>query len=139
MKVVIGGKGSGKTTVLIELSTRTGYYIVCRRAMIDTIMNMAREIDVQIPVPLSYSEFVDRQYYPLGVKGLLIDDADALLEYISTVPVQAISVTSDVSQHLLDADMAIEKALSAIFTNPITGDRTAYAVLMAYKEKYLDR
>ncbi len=138
MKVVIGGKGSGKTTALIEDSARTGYYIVCRRTMIDTVMNMARELDVQIPVPLSYGEFVDRRYYSLGIKGLLIDDADALLEYISTVPVQAISVTSDVGKHLLDAEMAVEKALSAIFTNPITGDRTAYAVLQAYKEKWHD-
>jgi hypothetical protein len=93
MKKIVGDRGSGKTTHLIKESAETFYYIVCLDATeVDMIIRMARRLKLDIPHPLTYEEFLERRYSPYGVKGLLIDNVDRLVRYISMVTVYTITL-----------------------------------------------
>ena len=55
--IIIGGRGSGRTTELIRMSAENNIYIVCldrRRAL--NIAAMAREMGLIIPFPITVEE-----------------------------------------------------------------------------------
>jgi hypothetical protein len=94
MEKIILEKGKGKTTELIKRSSESGHYIVC--FSIDEASRIsaeARSMGLDIPLPISYGEFIYRKYSSRNIKGFLIDNADLLIEFISQVPVTAITMT----------------------------------------------
>ncbi len=96
MKLITGGPASGKTTTLIRESAETFAYIVTRsQRTAQDIFNYAGEMGLQIPFPLTYEEFLNTDYYAPGVKGILIDDVDALVQHISRVGVYTITLTTE--------------------------------------------
>ena len=93
MKKIIKARGDGKTTDLIQLSHETGAYIVCRsQETCSMISAMAREQKLDIPFPITYQEFLEGRY-GMRISGFLIDDADELLQRLSRVPIDAITMT----------------------------------------------
>ena len=81
------------------MSHETGGYIVCSNVCRARIVHMyARELGFDIPFPLTFSEFLLGKYYAKGIKGLLFDDIDDILENISKVPVNAITMTIEVDE-----------------------------------------
>lgn len=106
MKVIAKPRHSNKTSELIKLSAQTGYYIVCRNQQTTRlIVKAAKELKLYIPFPLTYTEWLEGRYSAYGVKGVLIDDVDALCTYISNVPVIALTVTVDDTQHATRQDL----------------------------------
>ena len=98
MRVIYKKRASGKTTELIKLSVdaKDSYYIVCRsHKEARRICEQAKEMGLHIPFPLTYAEFLGKKYYTRGIKGFLIDDVDALLSYMSSVPIYAIIITNE--------------------------------------------
>lgn len=96
MKVILGKQGSGKTTELIKMAAEGRYYIVCRNYNhARHIQQMALEMGVVILFPISYDEFLNRQYNGVHIDGFLIDDADALLQRLSPVRITAITLTNE--------------------------------------------
>ena len=96
MKVITGGRGEGKTTKIIELCAKNFGYIVCadhRRSRY--ISDLATTMGLDIPFPITFHDFVENRYYDLGINEFLIDDAHELIQYLSNVPVSAISVCTD--------------------------------------------
>lgn len=95
MKKIIDKIRSGKTTQLIKMSAETGAYIVCL-SMEDAarIQRQSQQMNLKIPFPITFDEFVSRKYYGAGVKGFLIDNADMLLQSMSNVPVLAITMST---------------------------------------------
>ncbi len=88
MKLITGGPRSGKTTGLIRMAAERFSYIVCRsHEEASRIAKQARKMGLDIPFPMSYAEFLQGRYYPPGVRGVLIDDLKALVEYQSEVPI----------------------------------------------------
>lgn len=94
-KAIILQRGKGKTTELINLSAKTGEYIVCHSHSVKHIADAAKSMGLQIPYPLSYHEFIEGRYYGKGVKGVLIDEIGSLLREISRVPVSAITLSPE--------------------------------------------
>lgn len=93
MKKIILDRGKGKTTELIKMSAETGDYIVV--GSLDEcsfVSDMARKLGYNIPFPISYQEFVNKQYHAKGIKGFLIDNVERLVQYMSNVPVNAITL-----------------------------------------------
>lgn len=92
-------RGYGKTYQLIKKSAEAyekgnnlviaGHNIMeCTR-----ILNMAEEMGVKIPTPLTFREIINKSY--LGkqkVDALMIDNLDMFIEYI-TLPVPLLAVT----------------------------------------------
>lgn len=95
MKLIISGRGAGKTTELVRRSAETGYYIVTvnRQAAL-SVTYIARDLGLKIPFPLTAQEFIQGKY-DSGVRGVLIDDADDLLRSFSRVPVFAATMSAD--------------------------------------------
>jgi len=40
-------------------------------------------MELNIPLPITYEEFVRKRYNPGGIRALMIDNVDRLLEYIA--------------------------------------------------------
>lgn len=84
MEPIIGKRGSGKTTKLIIESAETGEYIVVANGReAQEVSRMAKEMNFKIPFPLTYRELICKNYYRGGVKGLLLDNVERFLEYVS--------------------------------------------------------
>jgi len=95
MKTYIIPRSKGKTIKLIKESARTNNYIVCHS--IDEacrIQALAIEMKLQIPLPITYYEFLEKRYYAKGINGFLIDNADMFLQSISNVPINSITVSN---------------------------------------------
>jgi len=94
MKIIIKPRGMGKTTELIKQSSKEWKYIVCHSHKEATrIQEQARRINVEIPLPITYQEFLEKQYYGKGIKGFIIDNADMLLQSLSPVKIDIITLT----------------------------------------------
>ena len=48
-----------------------------------------------IPFPLTFEQFLSGHYYRQGIEKVYVDNVDMLVNYISTVPVAAITLTSE--------------------------------------------
>ena len=99
MNIILGGRGTGKTVKLIELSIHLNAYILVsdhRRAV--NIKTMARELGYpQLLFPITYREFLHHRNTGF-VKKLLIDDADDVISHMASVQgwtLEAMTITKD--------------------------------------------
>lgn len=94
MEKIIMKRGYGKTTQLIKKSAETRNYIVCRDFKeACRIHQDAIKMGLNIPLPITYTEFIEKKYCGKNINGFLIDNVDILLEYISNVPVNSITLS----------------------------------------------
>lgn len=94
MLSIVGGRQQGKTSALIKLAHEHGGYIVVRsKTMAAEVANRAREVKMPIAFPLTYEEFLNKRYFGKGISKFWIDDADALLQSLTEVPIEGITIT----------------------------------------------
>ena len=85
MRLVIKGRGQGKTTELIHTSEMTGYPIITHNQYEKSrIVELAREINCIIPEPFTITELRCPEWrrgrnYP---KEVLVDDVERILEEV---------------------------------------------------------
>lgn len=92
MLAIIGGRQTGKTTCLIEMSNETGYPILtATRVMADNIELMARKMNVQIPPVLSLSSLPQSGLLTYG-ECVLVDELGLVVEYLIGVEVVSASI-----------------------------------------------
>ena len=89
MEIVFRARQSGKTTELIRRSAETGSYVTAKY-----VTQMAANLGVVIPFPLTFEEFVSKQYLARGIRSVCVDDVDELIRYISGVPIEAVALSS---------------------------------------------
>jgi hypothetical protein len=93
-EMIVRGRMAGKTTELIRRAAETGGYIVCtdkRRA--SQVFRQAKDMGITIPFPLTANEWSSANYHSRGVRGLLFDDLDRIMQMLSSVPVLAATWT----------------------------------------------
>jgi len=94
MEIIVTKRYQGKTTKLINMSAESGAYIVCmNQKEASRIASIAQEQKKNIPFPITYSEFKNNEYYPKGIKGFLIDNADYFLQSMTSVPILAMTAS----------------------------------------------
>lgn len=95
MKVICRAQRTGKTEELIrECAAERDAYMVCiNHEEAHRVFMQAQGMGLKIPFPLNAHEFLNGQYYGHGIKIFFIDNADLLLEGVTNVPIEAISVT----------------------------------------------
>lgn len=95
MEIIIRGKQGGKTTDVIKFAAENGLYIVAKdKEECVRISDIAKnELKLNINFPISFNEFVNRNYYGKRIKGFVVDDADLLIQYLSNVKINCISIT----------------------------------------------
>ncbi len=95
MKTYIIPRGKGKTIKLIKKSSETGDCIVCcsiEEASKIHLKSLDMRLNIQFPI--TYNEFIKKHYYGSRISGFLIDNADMLLQSLSNVPINIITVNS---------------------------------------------
>ena len=84
MRIMQMPRGAGKTYSLVTIAAERQAHIVCKdRREAHRISEMAQDRELDIPFPITFSEFANKQYYGAGIKEMLIDDVDALINYFS--------------------------------------------------------
>lgn len=98
-EIIIRARQGGKTTEVIRRSAETGAYIVCTdRRRAQQIARQAAGLGLSIPFPLTAGEWHSASYYQRGVRGLLFDDLDRIIQGMSSVPVLAATWTAGGSE-----------------------------------------
>jgi len=95
MKIIYGGRQSGKTTRLIKVSAENGGYIVCRsKEECNRIFNQATKMGLNIRFPVTYHEVITGDYYGRGILEFYIDDVDLFIRTVCRgVRVEAVTFT----------------------------------------------
>ena len=87
-------RASGKTHKLIELSSERHAYIVCKdRKEAERIFQDSLDRKLKIPFPITYAEFINKQYYGKGIREFVIDDVDMFLEQFAGVSISYATYT----------------------------------------------
>lgn len=95
-KIIYQGRNTGKTTELIKLSATHQFYIVCHSIQeANGILEQARGMGLNIPAPITYDDFINKNYYGKGIRGFLIDNAEYLLQQMTRVPIMAITINKE--------------------------------------------
>ena len=97
MKIIHRARQMGKTTEIIKIAADTFSYIVClNHREADRIAKLAKEMKLDIPLPISFDEFKRNNYYFPGIKGFVFDNTDLFLQNLAyPVPVWAASFTDE--------------------------------------------
>lgn len=96
MNIIHKGKGEGKTTELIKLSaTHQAYIVCCSIQEANRILKQARDMGLNIPMPITYDDFIEKKYYGKYIKGFLIDNAEHLLQQMTKVPITDITINKE--------------------------------------------
>lgn len=91
MRKIIRGKGLGKTKALIAMSHETGKRIlVVNEERKRNVIRMAEDVD--IPTPVTLREFKETPPWFNPVGGILVDDADDVLEALLECKIDAITM-----------------------------------------------
>lgn len=94
MKVIARPRQGGKTTELVRLAAEEFLYVVCPdQRQVRYVAQMARDMGLDIPLPMTWGEFLRGDYHSKGVKGFVIDNLDLCIQEMTHVPVRAVSLT----------------------------------------------
>lgn len=96
MEKIIMPRNSGKTTLLIKKASETNSYIVCStQSECIRLQDEALYMGLRIPLPITYSEFLNGEYDKSGIKSIMIDNVELFLQSITNVRIKAISLSSE--------------------------------------------
>lgn len=98
MKIIYRKRQTGRTSELIEECAKYKYAIIVaptlKRAQF--IFNQALKMGKQIPMPISFREFVERRYCGRLINAFLFDDLDdSLTQMAAGVPVTTVVFQKD--------------------------------------------
>lgn len=83
MKIIQGGRGSGKTYTLVQLSHLSGYPIMTRnRRSKKYIQTIAGQLGITIPEPIVFRSKQDTRSKLLPTDKVFVDDLDGWLSDI---------------------------------------------------------
>jgi hypothetical protein len=97
MDMVIRPRWGGKTAQMLQYAARHFAHIVVPTwADADRLAGEARLLQLNIPHPITFRDFVEARYHGLVVKAFVIDDLDRCLQSVTMMPVVAVSATGPV-------------------------------------------
>ena len=115
MEKIIMQKGYGKTTQLIKKSAESGDYIVCHSFdEADRIKFSAKQMGLGIPLPITYAEFIEKRYHGRNISGFLIDNLEMFLQFLSNVPVNAVTMCPNAETKTVEQPASDEKTFEVV-------------------------
>jgi hypothetical protein len=96
MRLICGGRGSGKTARLVRMSADTGATIICVNDIcVKRTLEIAKMLNVVIPDPVSIDKFLDGGLNWQVKSSILIDDADEILRRFlrSRFPIEGMALS----------------------------------------------
>lgn len=99
MEVIHKTPKEGKTTELIRKCAGEGGYIVCCNINdANRIFQMSQNMELNIPFPITFKEFIKREYSGRRISCFHIDDADRCLQSLSDVEIKTVTLTREKSE-----------------------------------------
>lgn len=98
MKVILRHRNTGRTQELILMcweAEKRGEisYIVCAgQQEAQRIFQVAQSLETDIAFPITFEEFIHGRYSGSNVQNFFIDNADHLLQRITPVTIQAVTM-----------------------------------------------
>lgn len=102
MLVIASGRKTNRTTRLIEMSAeaeaqgKVNYIVVADHQQAYRIAQKAKELNLNIGFPITFDEFLRYRYAGQNIDHFLIDNADHLVQKLTSVPIKAIVVERSV-------------------------------------------
>lgn len=100
--IITGGRGTGKTALLIKHSAETGRYILVTNSnRAEGIYKQAKAMGYNIPYPITVSEFKTGEHggfvgSSIRRDGLLVDDMnDVLNRMFNGIPIHGLTIDED--------------------------------------------
>lgn len=100
--IITGGRGTGKTALLIKHSAETGRYILVTNSnRAEGIYKQAKTMGYEIPYPITVSEFKTGEHggfvgSSIRRDGLLVDDMNDVLNHMfNGIPVHEFTIDED--------------------------------------------
>ena len=105
MEVVALGRQKGKTRRAIEQAHKTKAYIVCaNKRECQRIFEEAQKLKLSIPLPITYAEWFEIGYTGGNIKGFIIDNVELLVQYLTNVPIEMITVNVEQSDKIAELE-----------------------------------
>ena len=93
MLVVYKGRGEGKTEELLQLAAKDQLTLVLmNRSECMRVQRRASDLGLAVPMPMTHLDFLEGHRGGHRTKGLLIDNAEVLLQKMTHISVVAISI-----------------------------------------------
>lgn len=84
MELIVGTKQSGKSSKLIKYAHKNDLQIVCQdKRACENMEALANKLNMKIRYPLTYGDLLAQNYYGYNLRGLVIDNAEKLLQALS--------------------------------------------------------
>lgn len=86
MRICALKRMTGKTTALVKLSAKNqSIIVVATRQQINYVIGLAKELNVNIPQPILFSEMIRRQQnlYTRNTEKYLIDELQMILNFLN--------------------------------------------------------
>lgn len=97
--IIYGEIGAGKTTEMIKLSRDTGCNLVVQnRSFANQLKMRALRENEYLPEVLTYEDITNNKLVGKRLEGLLIDDIEVFVEYITRQRVEALSTTMKIQK-----------------------------------------
>lgn len=83
--LIIATRGKGKTAKLIERCHNDKYsLIVCpTKAMCENTFRQAIRLNMQIPMPITFQEFINNEWYGMNIDNFYFDELQMSLQTIA--------------------------------------------------------
>jgi alkyl sulfatase BDS1-like metallo-beta-lactamase superfamily hydrolase len=96
VRMLILGRGDGKTKQAVQICASEGFNLVCMdRKRAKEVFDYAKSIGLNISYPLTFEDFIRRDF-PFQSRGFVIDDADMLLQKLAgKIPVRIATFTGE--------------------------------------------
>lgn len=97
MNIILGGRRSGKTVLIVRLSYENQIPIlVGSHKCAERIKLVAEKMNLKIPEPIVYNEHMEDKFAGSPSKEVYIDDADWVLQcMLRTIKINAITMNND--------------------------------------------
>ena len=96
--LIVADRDTGKTRHLITKCSQDEYsLIVCpTRMMCNYVFRMARDMDLKIPMPITFNEFVRGEFLPHDVEKFYFDELQLSLHNMARgVPIDTVIIGSN--------------------------------------------
>ena len=97
MEAIIRPRQAGKTTEALRIAAEGFRHIICpTKEDVRRLWQIARQQQIDIPMPITWAEFMYGRSRGTFVRGFVIDDLDRCLQSVTPVEIQAVSMTGPV-------------------------------------------
>lgn len=121
MKIIVKGKGEGKTRALIRMADRcNGFIVVANDKEACEVNKTALEMKCNIRFPLTFDGFIHQRYVQGPNEKIYIDNLDRCLRQFTMCKIEAATITGD-ELHMPVSDGFIRELARVVSGNGLDG------------------